>query len=126
MSVFGKLLKMNGIIFLILTLLFFFKSGNKINAVFIAVLISASSVQLSAWVLGRFWEAEWNQFNKIFLLSLFGRFFLVVVVLIIILVATKIDEIYFTVSFIISYLCNSVTKMIFINKILQKSSTPKL
>ena len=35
---------------------------------------------------------------------------------------TKIDEIYFTVSFIISYLCYSITEMIFIHKILKKGS----
>ncbi len=86
-------------------------------------LLSLLSVLVSSWIIERFWEAEFNQFNKIFFFSLFIRFIVVVGVLALLLGVTKIDEIYFTVSFIISYLCHSITEMIFFNKILQKQSS---
>ncbi|MBO6524562.1 MAG: hypothetical protein JJ971_12095 [Balneolaceae bacterium] len=89
------------------------------------VLLSAVSIHVSAWVLEAFWEREWNVFNKVFFFSLIGRFFIVVTVLGILLATTKIDEIYFTVSFIISYLCYSITEMIFFTKILEKKSSTK-
>ena len=118
-----KLLLINVFVLPIPFLGLFFLEPGKVWSVFFGVLISAGSIQLSAWVIERFWESEWNRFNKIFFFSMFIRFFLVVGLLAILLGAAKIDEIFFTVSFIFSYLCYSITEMIFFNQILQKKSS---
>lgn len=118
-----KLLKINVLILTILLSGFFFLTVNQAAGLITGFLLSLGSVLVSSWIIESFWEAEFNQFNKIFFFSLFIRFFVVVGVLALLLGVTKIDEIYFTVSFIISYLCHSITEMIFFNKILQKQSS---
>lgn len=87
--------------------------------------LSAISILVSAWIIDYFWEKEWEVFSKVFFLSLIVRFIVVLILFTIILKVIKIDEIYFTVSFIISYLCYSITEMIFFNKILEKKSSNK-
>ncbi|PAU95684.1 hypothetical protein CK503_01080 [Aliifodinibius salipaludis] len=52
-------------------------------------------------------------------ISLGLRFLLVLVALVVILKTTKIHQIYFTVSFIISYIFHSVIEIISINKLLE-------
>lgn len=120
-----KLFKLDLFLALILVIFYFTIPLPQWVGLISGVLLSAVSIHVSAWVLEAFWDAEWNQFNKIFFFSLIGRFFIVVLILGILLGATKIDEIYFTVSFIISYLCYSITEMIFFNKILEKKSSQK-
>lgn len=68
----------------------------------------------------KLWFYDNELFMKAFYISLPIRFVLVLAAFGTILGVTKIHEIYFTVSFIISYLFNSVTELIFILKILQK------
>lgn len=92
-------------------------------AVLSGVLLSSIFVCSSAWIFDAFREAENSLFIKVYIFSIAVRFLLILLLFGILLGTTKIDEIYFTVSFIISYLCQSVTEMIFINKILQKSSS---
>lgn len=60
-----------------------------------------------------------KQFNRVFFISIAVRFLLVTAALVFILGATEIHQIYFTVSFIISYIFHSVNEIIFINKILE-------
>lgn len=87
--------------------------------------LSAISILVSAWIIDYFWEKKWEVFSKVFFLSLIVRFIVVLISFTVILNVIKIDEIYFTVSFIISYLCYSITEMIFFNKILEKKSSNK-
>lgn len=47
------------------------------------------------------------------------RFIVVLVALVVVLETIKIHQIYFTVSFIISYIFHSVIEMILINKLLE-------
>lgn len=54
-----------------------------------------------------------------FYLLLGVRFILVLVALVLILTTTKIHQIYFTVSFIISYIFHSLIEVILINKLLE-------
>ncbi|MBO6793752.1 MAG: hypothetical protein JJ895_07575 [Balneolaceae bacterium] len=90
--------------------------------IFFGYLISFVFVFVSVVALERTWKLNDNTFMNVFWGTLFARFVGIIIVLIIIYGATKIDEIYFTVSFIISYLCHSITEIIFINKILEKGS----
>ncbi len=120
-----KLITLDLLLLPALVVLFFLLSFLQWVGVLSGILLSAVSIHVSAWVLEVFWEREWDVFNKVFFFSLVGRFLTVVAVLGILLATTKIDEIYFTVSFIISYLCYSITEMIFFTKILEKKSSPK-
>lgn len=102
----------------------FFAFGQQEGiAVLTGIMLSCVFVVSSAWVFDTFRETETDTFIKIFFFSTAIRFLLVLILFGILLGVTKIDEIYFTVSFIISYLCQSVTELIFINKILQKSGS---
>ena len=119
-SVVKSTLQASGIL-LVLSLGFFFIGEEEGIAVVTGVMLSCIFVISSAWVFDTFREVKTSLFIKIFFISTAIRFLLVLILFGILLGATKIDEIYFTVSFIISYLCQSVTEMILINKILQKS-----
>jgi hypothetical protein len=119
-SVVTRTLKMSGIL-LILALGFFAVGEKQGVAVVAGVMLSCIFVVSSGWIFDRYFGARNKVFLKIFFISTAVRFILVILLFGILLGVTKIDEMYFTVSFIISYLCQSVTEMIFINKILQKS-----
>ncbi|MDX1642585.1 MAG: hypothetical protein R3220_12855 [Balneolaceae bacterium] len=64
-------------------------------------------------------EADEN-FLRLYFISLFVRFLIVCALFILILMATKINEFSFTVSFIISYIFHSVNEVIFLNYKLSK------
>jgi uncharacterized membrane protein len=99
----------------------FFLVGERQGvAVVSGVLLSSIFVSSSAWIFDAFKNAPNRVFIKVFFFSTFIRFLLVLALFGILVGVTKIDEIYFTVSFIISYLCQSLTEIIFINKLLQK------
>ena len=57
-----------------------------------------------------------KDFVNYYYLWMIVRFFIVCGIFIILLVVTKIDEFSFTVSFIISYLLNSINEVIFLNQ----------
>lgn len=99
---------------------FFFVGEQEGVAVLSGVMLSAIFVSSSAWIFDTFKNVENRQFMQIFFFSVVVRFLLVLALFGILVGVTKIDEFYFTVSFIISYLCQSVMEMIFLNKILQK------
>ncbi|MDR9417422.1 hypothetical protein [Gracilimonas sp.] len=106
---------------LMLTSTLFFVIGEREGvAVVSGVMLSSIFVSSSAWIFDAFRNVENKLFIKVFFFSTVVRFLLVLILFGILVGVTKINEIYFTVSFIISYLCQSVTEMIFINKILQK------
>ncbi len=60
-----------------------------------------------------------KKFLTLFIVSITVRFVLVLVGFALVLTYVKIDQILFTVSFIISYILHSVIEIIFINKILE-------
>lgn len=57
-----------------------------------------------------------NRILEYYFFTLFIRFIFVCSVFVFLLVATKIDEFSFTVSFIISYILHSVNEVIFLNQ----------
>ncbi|MGF1671424.1 MAG: ATP synthase subunit I [Balneolaceae bacterium] len=59
---------------------------------------------------------EDQSFARYYYIGLFIRFLLVCLIFLLLLIFTKINEIGFTLSFIISYLFHSVMEIIFINK----------
>ncbi|MEO1023317.1 MAG: hypothetical protein AAFW89_12310 [Bacteroidota bacterium] len=117
------LANLTGLVFVILTI--FFVERTQFVAILSGFLLSTIFVLSSAWVINFFWDASYKTFIKAFFISLVVRFVLVLALFGVLLGVTKIQEIFFTVSFIISYLCQSVMEMIFINQILKKSSSQK-
>jgi len=115
-----KITKSNIVPLILALILFLFLPTDPAVAVISGFLLSAIFVFSSIWVLENFWNIDSGMFVKVFFFSMAIRFLLVLVALGILLGMTKIDEIYFTVSFIISYLYQSVMEMIFINQILLK------
>ncbi len=119
----GRLLKTQLFFMPILLALFLFTQSSQFIAVLAGYFLSFIFVISSTLIVQRFWKSDNETFFKAFILSIPFRFFVVLTVFAILLLVTKIDEIYFTVSFIISYLCHSITETIYINKILKKGST---
>ena len=103
----------------------FFITANSIigTSVILGYLISTVFVLVSVWIIDRFWDVKDQSFIKVFFISMPIRFIVVIGLLVFVISSGKIDEIYFTVSFIISYLCQSITELIFLNKILLPRST---
>lgn len=60
-----------------------------------------------------------KEFLTLFFVSITLRFILVLICFALVLAYLKIDQILFTVSFIISYILHSIIEIIFINKILE-------
>ena len=110
------------ILLILAGMLFFISSKEKGIAVIAGIILSSVFVLSSAWIFDAYQNAKSRLFIKVYFFSTAIRFLLILLVFGILIGATKINEIYFTVSFIISYLCQSVTEIFFINKILQKSS----
>lgn len=119
----NRLLKSQFILLIVIFSLSFVLNWDQFLAVSSAYLLSFSFVVSSTLIVTKFWNSDSSTFLKAFILSIPVRFFVVLVTFILLLVITKIDEIYFTVSFIISYLYHSITETIFINKILRKGSS---
>jgi hypothetical protein len=91
-------------------------------AVVTGYLLSFLFVGSNFWVIQKIKKTDVSKFYWQFFISLGIRFTLVIVVLIMILRTTEIHEIYFTVSFIISYILHSVIEIISINKILESDN----
>ncbi|MBR9917605.1 hypothetical protein GYB29_07985 [bacterium] len=115
-----KLIKFNVIPLILALISPFFLPVDPAVAVICGFVLSLIFILSSAWVLDNFWNADSKLFIQVFFFSMAIRFLLVLAALGILLGITKIDNIYFTVSFIISYLYHSVMEMIFINQILLK------
>jgi len=116
------LLKINTYILVGIVLLFIFLPLEASVSVLAGFGLGFIFVLTSAWVHSKFLHLEEERFTKFFYRSILIRFFFIVVFLIIILSLSKIDELYFTVSFIISYLYNSVAEMILFNQTLTNKS----
>jgi len=84
-----------------------------------AFLLSFVFVGSNFFVIRKIKDTEESKFYWQFFITLSARFILVLVALVLILKTIKIHQIYFTVSFIISYIFHSVIEIISINKILE-------
>jgi hypothetical protein len=123
-SVLGNSLKFSALLLMVGSTFFWIGKAEGI-AVVTGILLSSVFVVSSGWILEAFQNADGSLFIQVYIFSIAIRFIVVLLLFGILLATTKIDEIYFTVSFIISYLCQSVTEMILINKFLQKSGSKR-
>lgn len=123
MTMILRLLKNQIIVLPFLVILFYWAEKSQFFAAVLAYLLSLFFVISSTLIVDKFWQSTESVFFKAFMLSIPIRFFIVLTTFALLLLLTKIDEIFFTVSFIISYLYHSITETIFINKILKKGSS---
>ena len=105
--------------FVLLLLMIYIIAGGNLVAGFSAYMLSFLFVGSNFFVIRKIHKAEHSEFYRHFFISLSVRFILVLAGVVLILMTTKIHQIYFTVSFIISYIFHSVIEIISINKILE-------
>ena len=86
----------------------------------IAYLIALVFVGGAMLVWVRFWTISTQNFIKVYYTTTLIRFFMVILLLFISLSTIKIEQMFFTVNFIISYLYQSVTEMLLIHHRLLK------
>lgn len=100
----------------------FFLTAEAATAVLVGYLLSFLFVGSNWIVIRRLFSGESTPFYRRYLRLLLIRFASVIGLLVLILGVTKIDQIFFTVIFIISYIFHSVIEIIFINKILDNEN----
>lgn len=83
-------------------------------------LLGAMGVVIHLLIVFKIKHIGHDHFFKFYYGGLFLRFLLLICLMIFILVLTKIEQISFTVSFIISYILHSVVEIILLNKELAK------
>ena len=106
-------------IFAIVTVGIFILAQLSIYPFLCAYLLSYIFVGSNFLVMRKIKLDDNKRFVRIFGISLAVRFLLVLAALVIGLKTINNHQIFFTVSFIISYICHSVIEIIFLNKILQ-------
>ncbi len=98
----------------------FYLQKNHLIALISGYSLSLIFVASNTFYVKKFWKSEKSDFFSAFFLSILIRFILVILGFVIFIQVIKIDEIYFTVSFIICYLFQSISETISINKFLGK------
>ena len=98
---------------------YWIKPGHTLEA-FIANLIAFIFVGAAIWVWVRFRTDSSLNFIKIYFTATLVRFFLVILLLFVSLSVIKIEQMFFTVNFIISYLYQSVIELLLIHHRLSK------
>ncbi|MDX1617676.1 MAG: hypothetical protein R3224_02745 [Balneolaceae bacterium] len=116
---FGKLLASGAVGSLLLLLLFLLIPAPDAGGLAAGYLLSYLFVASNFFVIRKIELGDQKKFLKIFFASLVVRFVLVVAGFVSVLAVTNFNQIFFTVSFIISYIFHSIIEIIFINKILE-------
>lgn len=108
-----------GSLFVIVSLILILVEPGKLIFFCFAYLLSFVFTGSNFLVMRKVELDDQSKFTRIFGSSLVVRFLLVIAALIFMLKALNNHQIFFTVSFIISYICHSVIEIIFLNKILE-------
>ena len=87
-----------------------------IDAILLGYLLSFFFVGSNYLVVHKTEKWKESDFYRLYFISLAARFVLVITALLVVLLTTKFHQIYFTVSFIISYILHSVIEIISFNK----------
>ncbi|HCD51151.1 MAG TPA: hypothetical protein DEQ34_01790 [Balneolaceae bacterium] len=103
-------------------LITFFFASDRLIAIGAGYLISTLFVFAAVFVVERFWNVNDEQFLQIYFFAMAIRFLIVLISFAVLVFLLKFDEIYFTVSFIISYLYQSVIEIILFQKSLHNRS----
>jgi O-antigen/teichoic acid export membrane protein len=112
-------LKFSLIAFLLLIAGTYFLVQSNLPAVGMAYLLSFLFVSSNFFLIRKIRGDEQSKFYRQFFITLAVRFVLIIAALVVVLTVIKIHQIYFTVSFIISYIFHSVIEIISIQKLLE-------
>ncbi|MGM0589296.1 MAG: hypothetical protein ACQETE_12815 [Bacteroidota bacterium] len=82
----------------------------------IGIVLTAINTMVGYLVIDKYFGAAFNQFMKMVFGSMMIRLLLMGLIVVLILIATKINQIGFTVGLFISYILFSLIEVIFINK----------
>ena len=118
-SYFYKFTKSSAAALLVFILAGFFIGSDFLTASVFAYLLSYLFVASNFGVIANVDLDDHKQFYRIFFISIGVRFLFIIGALIFVLGVLKFHQIFFTVSFIISYIFHSVNEIIFLNKILE-------
>ncbi len=119
---FIRLTKISAAVFACVLIAGLFAGAQFLYAFSLAYLLSYLFVSSNFIAVRNIDLEDHKKFYRIFLISLAVRFVLMIGALIFVLEVIKIHQIFFTVSFIISYIFHSVIEIIFINQILETDS----
>lgn len=108
-----------GAILVILVAFGLLLTSRSLFAMVLGYLLSYLFVLSNFFVVRKIHMENQERFFKLFFGALAGRFLAILLLFSLVLIALKIDQIFFTVSFIISYIFYSVIEIIFINKIVE-------
>lgn len=106
-----------GLLFLSASL--FLLSHNAALGIVVGYALSFIFVASNFLIVRKIELKDQNEFLTLFFVSITLRFILVLLCFAVVLTVVKIDQILFTISFIISYIFHSVIEIIFINKVLE-------
>ncbi len=118
-SILYEFLGFSLIAFLILLAGTYLTIQSYLFAAVLAYLLSFVFVSSNFFIIRKLEGEDQSKFYWQFFISIGVRFVLIIVALVVVLKTIKIHQIYFTVSFIFSYIFHSVIEIISINKILE-------
>lgn len=118
-SYFYKFTRSSAIALLVLILAGVFVGDDFLVACLSAYLLSFLFVASNFAVVANVDLDDHRRFYRIFFISIGVRFLFIIGALILVLGVIKFHQIFFTVSFIISYIFHSISEIIFLNKILE-------
>lgn len=111
-----------GILFVCTLILLLILPAKYITGWFIGYLLGFLAVLLHLFVVLFTRKLENESFLYLYYIGISLRFLIVLTLFTLLLVVTKIDQIAFTISFIISYIPHSVIEIILINKLVDKNA----
>lgn len=118
-TIFIRFLGVSGALFVALLLCTYILIPADLTAPITGYLLSFLFIGIDLLVVRNFRGMSNNQFYMRFFISIGIRFILVFAVFVVILLTLNIHQIYFTVSFIISYILHSGIEIFYVNKLLE-------
>ncbi len=100
----------------VLILILLFAARQYTVSIIIGYFLGLSAVLSHLLFISYTKNLEESKFQKLYFISIFIRFFIVCLIFVALIIFTKIDELGFTVSFIISYIFHSVIEIILLNR----------
>jgi len=102
--------------FTVLLFSLLFTEYQKAAAILIGYFLGLSAVLAHLLFIKQTKHLDVSDFQRLYFISILIRFLLICLIFVALIIFTKIDELGFTVSFIISYIFHSVIEIILLNK----------
>lgn len=102
--------------FIVLLFILLFMNFQKAIAILTGYFLGLSAVLAHLLFINQTKHLDVSDFQRLYFISIMIRFLLICLIFVALIIFTKIDELGFTVSFIISYIFHSVIEIILLNK----------